>query len=670
MSCSSQTFPHYLFTEDLKPLVYTELFLSLVILIAGFLYIYNSYFKGYPLKTFIKIDLGSISRFLRYAILQRRVLRESLPGIMHGGIFYGFLILFIATLVRALDFYYSEYVGEHILFGYPYYVGKLLFDLGGLIAVAGVIIALYRRFTGITRNLPNTSEDIAILLVLLVILTTGFILDGIAYKVCRSSLSPVFNPMGFVFSLIFSGLDSWTVELIYRGVWIFHLTISLITISILPFTKLSHIVFSALNIYYSREKPAPEATFKPVENIDKIIEEKGYVGMRKLEEASWLQRLNYLACTECARCHNSCPAAESGKVLSPMRIMMNMRKGMEEGKWDSEVVPMMIDSEAIWSCVTCGACITSCPVLINQVETIADVRRGLFSTGQDTPNELLSVSYNVMRSGNPYGYNPVDREEWISQLASKGLVEIAEEGVEYDMLYWIGCNTSYDQALRMVAENLLEILRSSGLRIGVLKDEICCGEPVRRIGDELTFREIAKSNYEKLSRYRFKKLLLSCPHGFTVFKRDYPSIGFKINAEVVHHSQVLAELIEKQVIKPGALEGVKVTYHDPCYLGRWNEVYDQPRSVIKSIRGLELVEMPRSRERSFCCGGGGGHLFFEVKRGVRISRLRAEEAHKTGAKVLVTACPMCNMMLRAESQEYDLKVVDLVLLLKDSMRKQ
>ncbi|MEZ0289974.1 MAG: (Fe-S)-binding protein [Sulfolobales archaeon] len=666
MNCSPDTFPHYLFTQDLKPLVYIELVLSLIFILGGLFYYYYKYFRDYSLRVFFIFSWNNFYRFIRYVFLQKKVLEEVLPGSLHFGIFYGFLILIVATLVRAVDYYYSEYTGTHLVYGYSYAILKLIFDLGGLLALAGLLIALYRRIARLTKDLPNTLEDLTVLVVLIVIVLSGFILEGVTYTICRSSWPFYYNPVGYLFTHIFSSYDTDRLILVYRATWIFHLTVALITISVTPYTKLSHILFSSLNVYYSTELLKPETTYKPVADIDRRIEERGYVGVKKLRDTTWLQRLNYLACIKCARCHNNCPAVQSGKILSPMKLITDLRSSMDDNKWDTDLVPTIIDPEVVWSCVTCGACIRACPVLINHVETIADIRRSLMSTGENTPNEVLSLSYNIMRVGNPYGYNPVERENWISELVSRGLVEFAEEDREYDILYWIGCNTSYDPNLRRVAEDLLEILRSLNLRVAVLRDETCCGEPARRIGDELTFREIAKNNYEKLSKYKFKKLLLSCPHGYTVFRRDYNSLGLRISADIVHHTQLLSELIEKGLIRPGELR-IRATYHDPCYLGRWNGVYEEPRKIIRSVRGLDFVEMPRSREKSFCCGGGGGHAFFEIKRGVRISRLRVEEAHRTGAGVLVTSCPICNTMLRAEASEYNLEVVDIATLLKRSM---
>ena len=272
-----------------------------------------------------------------------------------------------------------------------------------------------------------------------------------------------------------------------------------------------------------------------------------------------------------------------------------------------------------------------------------------------------------MRTGNPYGGNPFEKEEWLRKLIEQGLVEEAREGEEYDYIYWVGCAVAYDPRLRSTAEALLRLLKKAGLRVAVILDQNCCGEPARRIGDELLFSDLVKQNAELLSRYRFKKLLVSCPHGFNVFAREYPLYGVKIPVE--HHSVVLARLIREGKLKISKRLPLKVTYHDPCYLGRWNKIYEEPREVIRRSVN-EFKEMPRNRENSFCCGGGGGGVFYDIKIGKRISRVRAEEAASTGAKIIAVACPFCNVMLASEAPEFDMEVKDISELLDEATEKQ
>jgi Fe-S oxidoreductase len=344
-------------------------------------------------------------------------------------------------------------------------------------------------------------------------------------------------------------------------------------------------------------------------------------------------------------------------------VILSMRKIMWGGDWESPVWSQGLDPEAIWSCLTCGACVEECPVLIHHVDTIIDVRRGMTSSDPDrVPEQALNALYNIQQYGNVYGRPPMEREEWVKELARRyGEDVVAREGEEYDYLYWVGCASSYDPRLRRIPEAVIGLLKRAGLRVAVLPEEVCTGDPARRMGEELLFVEQARSVMEILSRYRFKRLLVNCPHCLQVFANDYKSYASALgehgetarSIKVEHHSVALARLVKEGRLRPSKELRAVVTYHDPCYLGRWNRVFDEPRSLLQSVRGLRIVEMPRNRERSFCCGGGGGHSFFEVKRGRRVSRMRAEEANKALGKggerrVVAVSCPYCNTMMRAE----------------------
>ena len=368
--------------------------------------------------------------------------------------------------------------------------------------------------------------------------------------------------------------------------------------------------------------------------------------------------MDYDACIKCARCTENCPATESGKLLSPMDLILSLRMIMDSNVFEEDLSPKYINPEIVWSCVTCGACVYQCPMLIHHVETILDLRRGLFNKGIDTPEDIVRLSYNVMRYGNPLAYNPAERDEFIRELVNELGVEIAEEGKEYDYIYWMGCNTSYDPADKTIAKALLKILINAGIKVAVLPMENCCGEPVRRIGDELLFKEVVNMNKELLSKYKFKKLIVNCPHGYNVFKHEYPLYGFKI--DVVHHSQLLAELIKNGTIKLSKKVDLgRVTYHDPCYLGRWNGIFEEPRYIIKMCIDREkFVELRRSREKSFCCGGGGGQLYYDIRRGERIAKVRMNEIISSNVNTVVVACPMCKIMLRSEAPD-DINVIDI-----------
>ena len=634
--------------------------------------------------------LGSRAGSLaKYALFQWRVVRHRFPGTLHLLIFLGMGWLFMATIIRALDLYlFISLLGRPLIGPDAFKVYKLLSNIAGAMVVVGSVLAIARRAAGLTPNLPRDPSYYAIHAGFIVIVVTGFVLDGIAATGRPPELeSPLWDPLGYP-------IYEWAVRQspdylasIYRPLWLAHFLLAQAMLALIPFTNLWHIAASTLNVALARREAAPAAV-RPVEDIDERVERGEPIGVVKLRDTTWKQRMDFEACTSCMRCTNACPAYATGKILDPMKVVTTLREKMLRDEWDDDVVGedgdgrARVHPEAVWSCVTCGACVTECPVLIHHVELIIDLRRGMISTESEyVPEDAQNALYNLLQQGNPFGFNPADREEWIQRLAERyGDDVIAREEEEYDYIYWIGCVTSYDPRIRPVAESVIALLKRAGVKVAVLPEEGCCGEPARRLGEETLFVEVMKSTLENLSQYKFKKLLVSCPHGFNVFRNEYPKYKKYLEAneetrhlarfldglEVEHHSVVLDRLVREGRIKARSPLDVKVTYHDPCYLGRWNGVFEQPRRVLVGIPKLRLAEMPRNRARSFCCGGGGGHMFFEVKRGTRISRERAREAAGTGARVVAVACPFCNTMFRAEAENFGFEVRDIAELLRES----
>ena len=605
---------------------------------------------------------AGLARVIRYGLLQAKVLRRGTPGggwLVHLLIYLGGIILLAAGLLYVYDARATRFpTGSPV---YPAF--RVMVNLGGLLLLAGVAAAAARRLLRLTPGQPTGPGDYLVLAWLAAVALTGMILDAATAVAHNPSSVPAYDVSARLLEPLLNGMSVEGFLELFRYTQIIHLVLTAGLLAYLPFTKLSHIVVSGFfNILYARPEPAKLSI---VEDAEKRIEEGGYIGVVRVGDTSWKQRMDYDACTGCARCHNACPAAISGKPLSPMKLVLTMREAVRTRSPDEPVVPAVVEPGVVWSCVTCGACVNECPVLIHHVETIVDLRRGLISQGENIPEELLQVSYNLMRTGNPYGSDPYEKEQWLQGLAEKGLVEIAREDEEYDYILWVGCAPAYDPRLRGTVEAVLRLAKRAGLRVAVIPEQGCCGDPARRIGDELMFLELAKQNIEMLQRYRFKRLLVTCPHGYNVFRHDYPRLGLKI--EVEHHSQLLARLLrEGKLPAPRRKLPVKATFHDPCYLGRWNKVYEPPREVVRASVE-ELREMPRSRERSFCCGGGGGGAFYDPKIGRRISRIRAEEAAGTGARVLAVACPFCNIMLSAEAPDLGLEVKDIAELLDEAL---
>ncbi len=680
---------HLLFVEDLEPVVYIVATITVVVLLYAL-------WEGYKRWTYggERIEWGPwglrLKNLTKYALFQWKVLRQRFPGIMHLLIYIGMGWLFLATILRAIDLHiFHDIYGKSFIYGRFFEAYKLLDNIAGILVIVGSTIAIVRRALQLTPNLPKDPVYYAVHAGFIVIVITGFFLDGMAsagsLKLRAPYESPSWDPVGY---LIFKWASSLSIEelrSIYRPLWLFHFLFAQLMLALIPFTNLWHIAAGSLNVMFSRTVPDAQA-IKPIEDIDEKIEKGETLGVVKLSDTTWKQRMDYDACTSCMRCTNACPAYNSGKLLSPRDLIITLRNAMYQGKWDEEVVgegKLKINPESVWSCVTCGACVYECPVLVHHVDTIIDLRRGMVSSGsEEIPEDAQNALYNLMQQGNPFGFNPADRDEWLQTLVEKfGDDIIAKEGEEYDYLYWIGCVTSYDPRIRPVAENLIKILKKLGYKVAVLEEESCCGEPARRMGEETLFVEVMKQNLEILSKYKFKKLLVSCPHGFHVFKNEYPRYKKYLekneetkelakvleNLKVEHHSILLSRLIAEGKLKPVKSVKQKVTYHDPCYLGRWNGHFDEPREVIQSIPGLDFVEMPRNRARSFCCGGGGGQMFYEIKRGERLATIRAREASETGAGIVAVACPYCNTMLRAEADQFGFEVKDIVEILAESL---
>ncbi len=656
---------HFNLVEDLEPLVYIYTIIVAVFLLYGI-------YRSYKLWTYQgqKITFNNLSkrfiRLIKYGFAQGKVIKQKQGGTIHILIYIGMLGLFIGTILRAVEYdVYLRFLGSRFLVDSLYLVFKLMVNISGILATIGIILALMRRALKTYRDLPTSKEDYLILLDLLIIIITGFILDALNTLNYRLSWIDNWDPIGVPLAIYLKDLLNNNYIVFYRMLWVFHLTLALASIALIPFTKLYHMFVSGiLNTFFSRLEEPVVAANKPIYNMDKLVEEGKPIGATTLLDLSWKQRMDFDACTQCARCHNACPANLTGKPLSPMMVMLDAKKEMHLKNFDKKIVPNSISPDVIWSCVTCGACVEVCPVLINQVETIMDLRRGIYSSGENTPTELQQVSYNIMRTGNPYGYNPADRETWLRSIVSELGIEIAREDTEYDYIYWLGCNASYDPNIRNVAYSLMKILKSTNIKFAVLLEEVCCGEPARRIGDEYLFRDIVQKNSEILKKYKFKKLLVNCPHGYNIFKHEYAQYGIKI--EVEHHTILLQRLI-----KEGKLDINKtkenVTYHDPCYLARWNNVYNEPRDIIKNI--AEIKEMNRIKQNTFCCGGGGGHAFFDIKKGERISKARMREASSTGVNKVIVACPFCNIMLRSEASEFNMEVIDVAEFLSSSLKE-
>ncbi|PCN50850.1 hypothetical protein B6U99_02285 [Candidatus Geothermarchaeota archaeon ex4572_27] len=624
----------------------------IIVIVAALIFsVYRGLKRWFVQKSPLQLDNIPLrlARVLKYGVLQRKVIYKKYEGLMHILIYAGFTILMIGVFIRAVEVDF----GVEVIRDYHLY--RNVMNLCSISVIVGSVLAVIRRSLFRSKNLPLTKLDVVIPINLSLIVITALFRDSL--NALTGSASWVIGEGSLVYPLALEIYRrGWfAAVLLHRLMWLIHVLIATFTVALIPYTKLYHMIAGGIiNTFFSRLYH-PSA-FRHIPDIDEIVERGGTPGASNLLELTWKQRMDCDACIECARCADSCPAAESGKPLSPMDLVLTLRAAMDRGRYGDKFVPEIFEPDIIWSCVTCGACVHQCPVLVHHVEIILDMRRYLHGSGENVPSELMQVSYNIMRYGNPLAYSPVDREKFVSELVDEVGVKIADPNDEYDFIYWMGCNASYDPNARPIAKALLKVLIKAGYKVAVLPEESCCGEPARRIGDELLFKELAKSNGEMLSKYRFKSLIVNCPHCYNVFKHEYPLYGVRVN--VIHHSTILDKLIRERRINVRRVRLDKVTYHDPCYLGRWNGIYREPREVIRNLLNGRFIELRRSRQNSFCCGAGGGHLFFELKRGERIGRLRMREIAEFKVNAVIVACPFCKIMLKSEAPS-EIQVLDL-----------
>ena len=602
---------------------------------------WSELFRDFPTR------MGNL---VRYALLQRKVVREKTAGVMHLLIYSGIIALLIATTLVFIDYDILRNFNQSILRGQFYLFYEAIFDFMGLLLLAGLTILLYRRFIARERRLRWKDEYLLIFLGLFFLGITGYILEGLRLYIAPrpwGSWSFVGKAVSDLFAAL--SLDLGAALGTYRALWWAHAIVTFTMVALLPYSNLLHVLATFGNAYFSTLRDPNPGKMPTPFRIDQLDPETAEIklGARSVDDLNWRQRLGLDACTDCGRCEAACPAFASGTPLSPRMIVQKLREEMwySKDKMNGGARDLfaagIIEEDEVWACTTCAACVEACPVLISPLEYILEMRRALTLEGKLDKRKTTMLT-NLSRLYNPYGLPQHEREQFLQELRSMGVKTLAENP-EAEYLYWIGCASSYDARSREIVRSMVKILQAAGVNFAILgEEELCTGDPARRIGEEGRFQELALTNIELFKNYNVRKILTHCPHCFNTFKNEYPDLGGSYT--VIHHTQLIGELLKSGRIKPKRPLAEKLTLHDSCYLGRINGIIEEPRMIINSVAGEGFVEMQRIGRRSFCCGAGGANYWYEVKRENRESVIRLNEAMNTGASTMVVECPYCLQM--------------------------
>ena len=620
-----------------------------------------------------------IDALIEVGIGQKKMFRDPsdpASGWLHAFTFWGFLILGLRTTQLVVQAFIPEW---------PLPLIEDLYAPAKDITVAVVLIAIlgffYRRLVQKPSRINYSHEALLILGFIGGLMVTEFLYEGAHFggiiaqggdAAVQAKAHMDHAPIGKHFAALFaaSSMSPKSMQIFGEVNYWLHLIIVLTFMNLLPLSKHFHVITSLPNVFLSRLEAKGALSLVP--DIEKALEEEKPLGLSQPTDMTWKQVLDLFTCTECGRCEVNCPAWSTGKPLNPKMIILDLRDHLYANqaqivaearklsigadgiatsgqvsageKAEAEAAfPALIaaaNPDAIWSCTTCRSCSEQCPVMIEHVDKIVDMRRHLTMTRNELPKELAKTLANLESKSNPWGMASGKRGDW-----AKGLnIPTVDENPDAEWLYYVGCAGSFDERAKKIAIATVQVLKAAGVSFAIFgKKEKCNGDLARRSGQEYLFQEQAKANIEMFNEYKVRRIITTCPHCFNTIKNEYPQLGGKY--DVVHHSEFIAKLVEDGKLSFTDGEHQRIVFHDSCYMGRYNEVYDEPRHVLQAIPGVELVEMDRSKKLGMCCGAGGARMWMEEKMGTRVNNLRVDQAMETKPEVIASSCPFCMTMI-------------------------